>query len=155
MTKHMRTVAIAGYCEIDNFAEGEDDINDLMSLDESKVIKHFLSPKTLFKLNNSHNPEVDSNLKFTSDNELYSDRVLTSDHNKVITLPTIKQVKNVLGIDDLSTLARAADDSDNEDENQASIHSAPTAFTKQASPDDGHLSRAVPKPLKKDDPWDI
>jgi hypothetical protein len=156
MTKHMSSAAVAGYREIDNFAEGEDDINDLTTLDESKVLRHLLSPKTLFKVNNCHNQEVDNNLKFTSNDEVYSNMVLTNDDNKVITLPAINQVKDVLGIEDLSTLARAADDSDDEDENPPSNPSAPTALTIQASPDDGNPSSTSAQPaFEKDDAWDI
>ncbi|KAL5346594.1 hypothetical protein ACLOAV_008301 [Pseudogymnoascus australis] len=136
MTKHMSGAAIGGYRGIDNFADGEDDINDMTTLDESEVLKHFLSPKTIFKINNCHNPEVDNNLKFSSNNELYSSMELTHDNNKTVTLPAIKQVKDFLGIEDLSSLARAIDDSDDEDENPPSQHPAPTSITIQASPDD-------------------
>jgi hypothetical protein len=157
MTKYMSGAAVAGYREIDNFAEGEDDINDLTTLDESKVLKHFLSPKAIFKINNCHNPEVDNNLKFNSDNELYSNMVLTAhDGNKVVTLPAIKQVKAFLGIEDLSTLARAADESDDEDENPPTNPLAPTTVTIRASPDDGNLFGIdANTPMEKKDSWEI
>lgn len=139
MTKNMSAAVIAGYHEIDNFAHDEDDINDLTALDENEVLDRFLSPKAIFKINNSHNQEVDTNLKFASESELYSNIALTKQgDNKVITLPSIKQVRNFLGIDDLSTLARAADDSDDEGESPPNSHPAPTTST-----------------MREDDDWDI
>lgn len=154
MTKQMSGAAIAGYRGIDNFAVGEHDINDLTTLDEDDVLNHFLSRETIFKINNCHNPEVDNNLKFSSDRELYSSIELTNDNNKTITLPAIKQVKDFLGIEDVSSLARDVDDSDDEDENPPSFHPAPTSITIQASPDDG-VPVDTTSSHEKDDPWDI
>ncbi|KAH7110971.1 hypothetical protein EDB81DRAFT_894623 [Dactylonectria macrodidyma] len=89
----------------------QNDINDLTSLDESEVLKCLLSPKAIFKILNSHNPLID-NLDFITKKELYSNIPLLG-NNSIITVPTVKQLKDALHIEDLSALPRA-DDSDDE-----------------------------------------
>ncbi|KAH7112249.1 hypothetical protein B0J13DRAFT_269154 [Dactylonectria estremocensis] len=99
MTKHLSQAAVSGYIEIDNFGTKENDINDLTFLDESDVLKCLLSPKAIFKILNSHNPQVD-NLDFNTKKELYSNIPL-SGNDSIITVPTVKQLKDALHIEDL------------------------------------------------------
>ncbi|KAH7112342.1 hypothetical protein EDB81DRAFT_862703 [Dactylonectria macrodidyma] len=132
MTKHLSQTAVSGYIEIDNFATKENDINDLTSLDESEVLKCLLSPKAIFKILNSHNPLID-NLDFITKKELYSNIPLLG-HNSIITVPTVKQLKDALHIEDLSALPRA-DDSDDEGYNGPIQTPAPVSVTIKAAPE--------------------
>lgn len=132
MAKHLSQAAVNGYTEIDNFATKENDINDLTSLNESKVLKYPLSTKTIFKMFNSHNPQVD-NLNFSTKKELYSNIPLLED-NSIITVPAVTQLKEVLHIEDLSALPRA-DDSDDEDDYRPIQTLGPVRVTIKAAPE--------------------
>ncbi|KAH7124616.1 hypothetical protein EDB81DRAFT_860871 [Dactylonectria macrodidyma] len=132
MTKHQSQAAVSGYTEIDHFATKENDINDLTSLDESDLLKCLLSPKAIFKTLNSHNPQADS-VDFSTKKELYSNIPLLG-NDSIITVPTVKQLKDTLHIEDLSALPRA-DDSDDEDDNRPIQTPAPVSITIKAAPE--------------------
>ncbi|KAH7111958.1 hypothetical protein B0J13DRAFT_631677 [Dactylonectria estremocensis] len=132
MTKHLSQAAVSGYTEIDHFATKENDINDLTFLDESEVLKCLLSPKAIFKILNSHNPQVD-NLDFSTKKELYSN-IPRLGNDSIITVPTVKQLKDALYIEDIFALPRA-DDSDDEDDNGPIQTPAPVGVTIKAAPE--------------------
>jgi hypothetical protein len=109
MVENMDATAIEGYKKIDTFATGEDDINDMTEIQESKVLDFFLSALCLFKMLNSHHPSVDNMPMAAS--EQYGSLRLTPNGN-VITMPRVSDVKKIFGIEDLSNLV--LDDEDND-----------------------------------------
>jgi hypothetical protein len=99
MTESLDAIAIKGYNQIDNFASGEDDINDITTLQESQVLKEFLSPQCFLKILNSYNPFVDNmalpeNQKYNHDQ--FPDRNLD--------IPCVLETKKALGIEDEADL---------------------------------------------------
>ncbi|KAJ4329005.1 hypothetical protein N0V84_000577 [Fusarium piperis] len=115
MIDRMTEKSIKLYKKVDNYAKGEDDINDLNTLKERKVLTNFLSPGAFFKILNSHEPAVDNDIQMPTGDAMYGRHLLNATGH-TITLPSVKQVKRIFGIEDLSALPRAMDDSDDEDD---------------------------------------
>ncbi|RSL53536.1 hypothetical protein CEP53_007722 [Fusarium sp. AF-6] len=127
MIDRMTEKAIKLYKKEDNYAKGEDDINDLKTLKERKVSTNFLSPGAFFKILNSHEPAVDNDIQMPTGDAMYGRHLLNATGH-TITLPSVKQVKRILGIEDLSTLPRAVDDSDDEEDRSAPLHTGRARF---------------------------
>ncbi|KAI8712255.1 hypothetical protein NCS52_01323200 [Fusarium sp. LHS14.1] len=118
MIDRMTEKSIKLYKKVDNYGKGEDDINDLSTLKERKVLTNFLSPGAFFKILNSHEPAVDNDIQMPTGDAMYGRQLLNA-NGHTITLPSVKQVKRIFGIEDLSALPRAMDDSDDEDDKLA------------------------------------
>ncbi|OAL42806.1 hypothetical protein IQ07DRAFT_553657 [Pyrenochaeta sp. DS3sAY3a] len=114
-TGHLDNPTIERFKEIDNFAWGDDDINDLLIVQESDILGKFLSPKALFKLFNTHHPQVDQ--MELARNDIYSEYQLIATFGDVntIVVPTIKQFEVIHGIEDLDNL-KGIEDSDDEND---------------------------------------
>lgn len=142
-TGHLDKQTIDRYRQIDDFARGEDDINDLLCVDEERLLRHFLGPKAVLKLFNSHNPLVDGMV--LAENDIYSKYDLrTSIGDHVITIPAVKQLKEVHGVEDLDKLQGIEDD---DDHNNDGISRAPqitsTKVTVRAKPEDASATSAL------------
>lgn len=132
MIDRMTENSIKLYKKVDSYGKGEDDINDLNTLKERKVLTNFLSPGAFFKILNSHDPAVDNDVQMPMGDAMYGRQLLNAtDHT--ITLPSVKQVKKIFGIEDLSALPRAMDDSDDEDDKPAPPRTGRARF--EVSPD--------------------
>ncbi|KAL2674241.1 hypothetical protein Neosp_012692 [[Neocosmospora] mangrovei] len=127
MIDRMTEKSIKLYKKVDNYGKGEDDINDLNTLKERKVLTNFLSPGAFFKILNSHEPAVDNDIQMPTGDAMYG-RQLLNTNGHTITLPSVKQVKRIFGIEDLSALPRAMDDSDDEDDKPASRRTGRARF---------------------------
>ncbi|KAM0425814.1 hypothetical protein ACHAPT_009065 [Fusarium lateritium] len=114
MVDRMTEKSVKLFKKVDNYAKGEDDINDLNSLKERKVLTNFLSPAGFFKILNSHEPAVDNDIQMPTGDAMYGRHLLNATGH-TITLPSVKQVKRIFGIEDLSALPRALDSEDEDD----------------------------------------
>ncbi|RSL75718.1 hypothetical protein CEP51_010611 [Fusarium floridanum] len=127
MIDRMTEKSIKLYKKVDNYAKGEDDINDLNTLKERKVLTNFLSPGAFFKILNSHEPAVDNDIQMPTGDAMYGRHLLNATGH-TITLPSVKQVKRIFGIEDLSTLPRVVDDSDDEEDRSAPLRTGRARF---------------------------
>ncbi|KAJ3456154.1 hypothetical protein MRS44_016177 [Fusarium solani] len=118
MIDRMTEKSIKLYKKVDSYGKGEDDINDLNTLKERKVLTNLLSPGAFLKILNSHEPAVDNDVQMPTGDTMYGRQLLNATGH-TITLPSVKQVKRIFGIEDLSALPRALDDSDDEDDKPA------------------------------------
>ncbi|KAJ4182812.1 hypothetical protein NW767_013777, partial [Fusarium falciforme] len=118
MIDRMTEKSIKLYKKVDSYEKGEDDINDLNTLKERKVLTNFLSPGAFFKILNSHEPAVDNDVQMPTGDAMYGRQLLNATGH-TITLPSVKQVKRIFGIEDLLALPRAMDDSDDKDDRPA------------------------------------
>ncbi|RSL57597.1 hypothetical protein CEP54_008194 [Fusarium duplospermum] len=127
MIDRMTEKSIKLYKKVDNYAKGEDDINDLNTLKERRVLTNFLSPGAFFKILNSHEPAVDNDIQMPTGDAMYGRHLLNATGH-TITLPSVTQVKRIFGIEDLSTLPRAMDDSDDEEDRPAPLRAGRARF---------------------------
>lgn len=116
----MTETSIKVYKKVDKYAKGEDDINDLNTSKERKVLTNFLSPDAFFKIFNSHEPAVDNDIQMPTGDAMYGRQLLNATSH-TITLPSVKQVKRSFGIEDLSALRHVMDESDDENDSRRAL----------------------------------
>ena len=85
------------YVNIDDHFSSEDDINDLVQINDSMLVRFGLSGKSWMKFLNAHNPVID-NMKFKKEDEKYCTEPLVTNDQESPTMPSLAAMKGVFGM---------------------------------------------------------
>ncbi|KAH6976533.1 hypothetical protein BKA56DRAFT_589746 [Ilyonectria sp. MPI-CAGE-AT-0026] len=108
LDQYMDKASIRCYADVDDHFKGGEDINDLILVNDSRLVQYGLSEKSWLKLLNAHNQAIDD-MKFKKD-EKYGREPLIVDGKASSTMPSLADVKMLFGQGD------EEDDEDEEDE---------------------------------------
>ncbi|KAJ9137733.1 hypothetical protein NKR23_g8984 [Pleurostoma richardsiae] len=107
MGQHLSQDALNNYRRIDDFAHGDNDINDQTTVAESKILEKLIGARALFKMLNCHNALVDRSFHVDG-KALYGNQSLCGD----ITTPSVAMIKRALHLEKQKNIRYDDDDDD-------------------------------------------